>query len=382
MILNPPPATRRGYLDWTRGLAVLIMIQAHLFDSWTRADARDSWQFAWTMIVAGFGAPMFLFLAGTSVALSAGSKYRRSGDAKWSARVVMKRGAWIFFLAFVFRVQAWILGWGPPRTLLKVDILNIMGPSIVVTAALWGAFRTTRSRCVAAGGLALAIALLTPIVRATPMLDALPDPVEAYLRPVPLFSNFFLFPWSGFVFAGAIAGVLLDEARSSPVEARLNGWVFGAGAALAAGAYAASFLPTPYAQSEFWGSSPSYFLLRTGILFVLIPIAYAWQHVAPGAWSPIQQLGRTSLFIYWIHVEMVYGLISLPLHKTLTHPQAWAAFGLFTLFMLACSVGKDWFVARGGGATAASDRGSSAGPASARLPVPGTRVSTSSTVNE
>ena len=27
------------------------------------------------------------------------------------------------------------------------------------------------------------------------------------------------------------------------------------------------------------------------------------------------QLGRTSLFIYWIHVELVYGLISRPLHR-------------------------------------------------------------------
>src|SRR4051794_36006591 len=41
------PAARRGYLDWVRGLAVLIMIQAHVLDSWTRLDARGSWQFSW-----------------------------------------------------------------------------------------------------------------------------------------------------------------------------------------------------------------------------------------------------------------------------------------------------------------------------------------------
>ena len=63
------------------------------------------------------------------------------------------------------------------------------------------------------------------------------------------------------------------------------------------------------------------------------------------SWSPLQQLGRTSLFIYWIHVEMVYGLISLRIHKSLTHPQAWAAFAGFALFMLFCSVMKDRVVA-------------------------------------
>lgn len=358
------------------------MIQAHLFDSWTRADARDTWPFAWAMIVAGFGAPMFLFLAGTSVALSAGSKYRRSGDVAAASRAVMKRGWWIFFLAFVFRIQAWILGWGSPRTLLKVDILNIMGPSIAAAAALWGAFRSTKSRAIAVGLVALVIAFATPIVRSTPLLDPLPNPVEAYLRPIPGLSNFFLFSWSGFVFAGAIAGVLLDAARAPAAEARVNTWLFAAGTAVAVGAYGASFLPTPYADSQFWGSSPAFFLLRTGILLVLIPAAFVWERVLPGGWSPMQQLGRTSLFIYWIHVEMVYGLISLPIHKSLTHAQAWIAFALFTLFMLACSIAKDWFVARGGGPSAASNRGGSAEPASGRLRVPGARVSTSPTAHE
>ena len=346
------PNQRRGYLDWMRGVAVLIMIQAHLFDSWTRVDVRDAWQFKWAMIVAGFGAPLFLFLAGTSVALSAGAKFRRSGDRTGAARAVMARGGWLFVLAFVFRVQAWILGWGAPRTLLKVDILNIMGPSIVATAALWGAFRTARTRCLAAGAVAAAIALLTPLVRWTPLLDVLPDPIEAYLRPVPRIASFFFFPWAGFVFAGAIAGVLVDGARAQPQEARLNKHLFLAGAVVTGASYVASFFPSLYPQSDFWTTSPTFFLLRVGILVLLIPTAYLWQNVVTrSSWSPVQQLGRTSLFIYWIHVEMVYGLISLRIHKSLTHPQAWAAYLAFAAFMLLCSLAKDRWTRRKGKGT-------------------------------
>lgn len=332
---------RRRYLDWVRGLAVLVMIQAHVLDSWTRIDARASWQFAWANIVAGFGAPLFLFLAGASVALSAGSKRRSSGDRQAAARAVMKRGVWIFFLGFVFRVQAWVLGWGPPRTLLKVDILNIMGPSIVAAGAVWGALRSTPARSIAFAASALGISLLTPIVRSTPVLDSLPAPMEAYLRPV-YGSNFSLFPWSGFVFAGALVGVLLDDARSPQTESRLNAWFFGVGSAVAVGAYAASFLPSPYEHSEFWNGSPSYFLVCTGILTVLLPIAYVWEKIGVReSWSPMEQLGRSSLFIYWIHVEMVYGLISLPIHGSLTHRQAWGAYAGFVVFMLLCSIAKD-----------------------------------------
>ena len=338
---------RRGYLDWVRGLAVLIMIQAHVLDSWTRLDVRDSWQFSWAMMVAGLGAPMFLLLAGVSVALSAGSKSRAGGNDGAAAVAVMKRGVWIFFLAFLFRLQAWILGWGPPRTLLKVDILNIMGPSIVAAAALWGAFRTTTSRALAFAVPAIAIALLTPIVRASPVLDILPDPVEAYLRPPRGLSHFCFFPWAGFLFVGAMAGVLLDAVRPQPRESRLNVWLGIGGGALAAGGYALSFLPSPYAHSEFWTSSPAFFALRAGILLLTIPFAYVWERlIVRGRWSPMEQLGRSSLFIYWIHVEIVYGLITLRIHKALTHPQAWMAYGAFVVFMLVCSIQKDRLVRR------------------------------------
>jgi uncharacterized membrane protein len=333
---------RRGYLDWARGLAVLIMIQAHLLDSWTRLDARGSWQFVWAIIVAGFGAPLFLFLAGVSVVLSASSKWRRSGDVVAAASAVMRRGVWIFFLAFVFRVQAWILGWAHPRTLLRVDILNIMGPSIVAAGALWGVCRSARTRAIGFAASAIGISLLTPIVRTTQILDVLPDPIEGYARPLQGLANFSIFPWSGFVFAGAFVGVLLDGARTPDREARLNGWLLAGGAALAAFAFGASFLPSPYAHSDFWGGSPAYFALRCGILTLVLPVAYGWEKLAVrGRWSPMEQLGRSSLFIYWIHVEMVYGLISLRIHRALTHGQAWVAYAAFVVFMLLCSIAKD-----------------------------------------
>jgi uncharacterized membrane protein len=316
------------------------MIEAHVLDSWTRAADRQSWQFLWAMTLGGLGAPLFLFLAGVAVALSAGSKARRTGDVAAAAKAVAFRGLEIFALAFLFRIQAWVLGWSSPRALLKVDILNIMGPSIAAAAALWGMFRSPRARAAAFAAATLGIALATPIVRATPWLDGLPDPFEDYIRPISGWSNFCLFPWAGFLFAGAVVGVAIDEARTRDAEARLNARLFAAGVALAAAAYGASWLPSAYAHSEFWGGSPTFFLLRVGVVAATMGAAYAWVSRSAG-WSPIQQLGRTSLFIYWIHVEMVYGLISLDIHRRLSHQAAWGALAAFCVFMLACSVARD-----------------------------------------
>jgi uncharacterized membrane protein len=294
------------------------------------------------------GGSLFLFLAGTAVALSASSKLRRTGDSKIAASAVVRRGLEIFALAFLFRIQAWILGWSSPGALLKVDILNIMGPSIAAAGYLWGRVHSTRSRLIAFSIATVSVTLLTPLIVNAP-IGALPDPIEAYIRPIARLSNFVFFPWMAFVFAGVVAGLFLDATPSARGidEARANAWIVIAGSTIAATAFAASYQPSPYPHSSFWLTSPSFFFIRAGLMIAAIGVAYLWQSRPGGLqkWSPLRQMGRSSLFIYWIHVEMVYGLISLPLHNALTLPQSLLLFVVFSAFMLGCSIAKDRVVA-------------------------------------
>ena len=55
---------RRGYLDWLRGIAVLIMIGSHTIDSWTIVADRGRPAYRYALMIGGLGAPVFLFLAG------------------------------------------------------------------------------------------------------------------------------------------------------------------------------------------------------------------------------------------------------------------------------------------------------------------------------
>src|ERR1051325_3395218 len=93
-------ATRRSYLDVLRGLAVLVMMEAHVIDSWTREPDRHQRSYAESMVLGGFAAPLFLFVAGIGIAMSAGSKARKLGDDRAAARLVRNRGLQIFALAF------------------------------------------------------------------------------------------------------------------------------------------------------------------------------------------------------------------------------------------------------------------------------------------
>lgn len=338
------------------------MIEAHTFDAWTAQPSREGLAFWYAQLIAGWAAPIFLFMAGVSVALASAGYERRHGcDTFAAAKTMMRRGLQIWGLALLFRVQAWLLSPGATvYGILKVDILNVMGPAITGAALVWGLVPRLVSgpsalpRIVALAAVASVFALLTPIVRASTWLAALPDPIEWYLRPWPGRTTFTFFPWAGFVFVGAAIGVLIDRAREASGEARLNARFAIAGAAIAVAAFGASFLPSPYTESYFWTSSPCFFFLRVGVLIVLLPLAYLWTRrqssqagglVTP-RFSPLQQFGRTSLFVYWIHVEMVYGIVSYPLHRALTLPQVFVAFVLFTLAMYGLSILKTRIVNR------------------------------------
>src|SRR5437868_7197321 len=234
---------RRTYLDVLRGIAVLVMIEAHVIDSWTRVADRRSRAFGESLILGGFGAPLFLFLAGVAVTMSAGSKARRSGDSRAAVRAVQRRGLEIFLLAFLFRFQSFVLSHSPAWALLKVDILNIMGPSIILSATLWGVFRTARARIIAFAVATVAIVWVTPIIRQSASLAVLSDSLEGYLRPIPNLTNFTFFPWMAFVTAGALTGVILDAARTPAADRRASLGLGLAGLVIASAAYGASFLP-------------------------------------------------------------------------------------------------------------------------------------------
>jgi uncharacterized membrane protein len=338
---------RRAYLDWLRGIAVLIMIEAHTIDSWTLAPERDRVPFGYAIILGGFGAPIFLFLAGAGIALAAAGRVRKGATAAEAAAAARRRAWQIFGLAFLFRLQSWVLSGGAPLiTLLKVDILNVMGLAMAGAATLWGFARRDVWRAALLGGATVVLAMLTPIVRVTTWLSPLPAPLESYLRPYPGLTTFTLLPWAGFLFAGAALGVWLDRARTDAAERRIMLAIAAGGPAVAIGSYAASFLPPLYAQTYFWTSSPTFFFLRLGVLLSAVPAAYVISRAVRSVSAPLEYFGRASLFVYWIHVEMVYGVLSTTIHRRLTLEQAVLAFAVFSVFLFGLVKLRDWTVGR------------------------------------
>lgn len=323
-------ANRLAHIDWVRGLACLVMFQTHCYDSWLGGPARDSQFFGLSQLLGTLPAPLFLFLAGVSMAMVTDRMRQKGASAGAIASTTVRRGAEIFGLALLFRVQEFFLGYRGAhwRDMLRVDILNIIGLSLVLMALM--------CRVAAAGNAAdvhslrvrsamFAVACAAGISLATPPLWTtwrprwLPWWLESYVNGVHTFDKpqtwlFPLFPWAAFAFLGLAIGFFLvsDWARSS--LAASTAAVAGAGLlAILAGWW---FDETPiriYAEYDFWHTSPNFFLMRAGVVMVILWAGYLWCRWGAGQWgfSPLIEMGKSSLLVYWVHIEFVYGGLSI-----------------------------------------------------------------------
>jgi uncharacterized membrane protein len=163
-------------------------------------------------------------------------------------------------------------------------------------------------------------------------VTSLPYPIQWYFKPVPGSGAFTLFPWVGFLLCGVVIGLWLDRANSDDEERRALQALAIFGPVMAAGGYLATYLPAFYTGTTFWTGSPTFFFVRLGVLITAIPIGYVWTARFRG-WSPLRVFGVASLFVYWIHVEMVYGIASFWLHKALTFEEAVVSYVAFSLFL-------------------------------------------------
>jgi len=323
------PSGRLAYIDWLRGLACLGMFQAHCYNSWLNADARKSEFYRWSQAVATLPAPLFIFLAGVSSAMVT-HRLREKGVSRTTiAQTTILRGAEIYGLGLLFRVQEFVLGYpnAPWTDLLRVDVLNILGLSIMLVGMLcWLTASTTpdnsSKRGIVAGLFAAAaIAIATPWLWTTHRPSWLPWPLETYINGVHNFTQpqtwlFPIFPWVAFAFVGLPVGLLLFSGSSGKKETLVMAALGGAG--IAASLLSMVFDASPLhwysaAIYDYWHTSPNFFLMRCGILLALVPVAYAWSRWgwARRGFSPVIQLGNTSLLVYWVHIEFVYGRFSI-----------------------------------------------------------------------
>lgn len=323
------------------------MIQCHTFNSWTRPDLRDGGPYVLSQFIGGMAAPLFLFMAGMTLAFQMDSAARRESRRFYRWISALRRGAYVLFIAYLFRFSNCVfsiphIDW---RELTKVDILNCMGVSMLCMSG--AAFFQFQGRVRYAVVAALAVAAVAPLIANFPW-DGVPSIIQEYLAPVhgQGRGRFPLFPNAAYVGFGLVAGSLVKRIAEDRLDRLMQWAVLGGFVMIFAGQYFANIPYSIYSNSNFWTDSPTLIIIRGGIAFVSLAGAYLWtQYCAGPGWSWMQALGKNSLMVYWVHVMLVYGDLIKPLKRALSIPVNAFATAVLTAAMVALSAGWIWWKA-------------------------------------
>jgi hypothetical protein len=315
------------------------MLQGHCFDAFIRPDLRKGMGYMYSQFVGGMPPALFLFLTGVTLAFLLDSTERKNLPWRQRFLTALNRSGYLFLLAFAFRFQLFLfaLSWDW-KGLLHVDILNCMGFAIGMMSIM--TFVRTRQRVWLAAVLGLGIAFASPLVRGVG--SGWPLIVREYV--VPTHTAFGFFPWGCFLVFGVSMGSLIRLVKEEGTS-KLMQWSAVAGAAtLILCQFFARIPSTLYPKPEFWLDSPLQILNKLGVLLLLVSAAFLWTRFGvPHGWSWVRQFGTTSLLVYWVHIEIVYGHATHTLHNALNVPQTiLAAICIILLMLILSTIKTHW----------------------------------------
>ena len=288
-----------------RGLAAAVMLQGHTFHSFSRNDLRDQSAYVLSQFFGGIAPAIFLSLTGVTFAFLMERNERRNLPMVTRWIEALTRARYLLLIAFLFRFQLWAMAFGQSdwHDMLKVDVLNLMGVSMLLFS--WMAVLPLAERARAAAVAGFATTAASPLISMADLSWMNPY-VAAYFTPS--YNSFSFFPWGSFLAFGIAGGTLLKACRPEHLD-RFMQWGALIGFGLVVGGQYFSNLPyTLYAKSEFWLNSPGLTVIKLGVVLIVSAFAFLWSERTWGmSWSWLRQLGTASLLVYWVHIEVVYG---------------------------------------------------------------------------
>nr|WP_274621969.1 acyltransferase [Myxococcus fulvus] len=286
-------SNRHPGLDGARGLAVLAMVLGHTLDALLSAEARLlPWvQHYWTF--RGVTAPLFLLVSGWAVVAALGTRPNAARDTL-GRRV--RRSLLLLFLGYFLHWPGWHavrdLGWTDAMVshVLTFDALQCIGFALLVGSVLLALVPAQGGRPL----VLLVLAVGIPLVSATvwKLGVGLPGALQQFLGSA-AGSRFPFFPWAGYFFAGAFAAYALHLLRP--------GWPQG----LALLALGAGMLGLTRMTTADWTPASAWLVAyRVGQGLLVLGAV----NLAPVRLSKLlAPFGRLSLWIYVLHLPVVYG---------------------------------------------------------------------------
>lgn len=307
-------------VDVARGVASLIMIQGHAYDGWVAPEHKASAGYLFTRLLGTLPLPAFLVLAGAAIVLRVESGRARGERMEDVRRSVAMRGlgvvGWGYAVSFAYAAMDGVDGLD---TLLRADVLHVIGLSIIAFALL-GIGARARRMVIAALALVIVPSALCPWL--SPLGAEVRGPLRflaALIVDVPGVTLMPFVPLASWLGAGALVAMAMLRAR-----ARAEGPPSRAGApdgfliALALSALGIAIVATHATalMLEALGGAltrahPAVWLnvldLAARGVLVLAASALLSTRIPERARRVLVRIGRGSLLAYVVHIPFCYG---------------------------------------------------------------------------
>jgi uncharacterized membrane protein len=302
------------FIDLGRALAVIFMLYGHTASALLAPAYQTGPWFAIWQFQRGLTSSLFLLLGGFAFSIATSRHW--ASHVRWSDAVVrrLRRFGLFILLGYALHIPVSRLRdvstisderW---RTFLVVDVLQLVGVTLILVQLLVMASRSRRAFTLTCFGIAVSAILATPFLWSVDWAALLPVSVASYLTPA-TGSLFPLFPWMAFVLLGAGFGQLYARWGAADLLrfARRALLLPGVTMLLAAAALRLA-APTGFGGGP-GAIVPSEALLRVGAcLIILAAIAYLSRRITrlPHVFGAVAQ---ESLLIYFVHLCIVYGSV-------------------------------------------------------------------------
>ena len=304
------------FIDLLRFVAAFFMIQGHVFDALLSTQVKSHPLFYLHDFFHGFVAPAFLFASG--VAFGASTMKRWEEHIGWGKRVRHRMQRFLGLIAIgyalhlpYFSLRKTISTASPDaiKSLLQSDVLQCVGVTLLLLQISILVLKNRRAFEWAVAAVAGAVIITAPLMWSAHLSGYLPMALVSYLTPENA-SWFPLFPWSAYILCGVLFGCILVNARDSARSASVMLKYAALNLGILAVSWATMYLPFNfYSAHDFWKSNPAMFFVRLSVVGIVTSLIFAFERMWKTTPYVPSIMGRESLFIYVLHLVIVYGSV-------------------------------------------------------------------------
>lgn len=318
--MSSNPKKRIIFLDMMRALAVLMMVQGHTIDAFLGDQYRsfDSPLFNIWFTIRGFTAPIFMFTSGVAF-----TYLLRSYSVPFFENPRVRKG---FHRFIILVLLGYLLRFPTPKmfdfsevthdqwlTFFTVDALHLIGFGLLFILCLgYLAEKYKLNDYIIFSFGSLFFFSLFLITEKINWANFLPIPFAAYFYHGT--GSFFpLFPWTGYVVSGAMLGSYLAKNPQSFASKSFSRKLF----VFSLISFLICFTIHQvedyfYGQKTFWTDNAALIFYRLGMILMLNSILSYIALRIKTIPEIVKQVGKNTLFIYVVHVIILYGSAWIP----------------------------------------------------------------------